>query len=229
MNASDNVDPIADDTNPFIAFTDVGINLILIMVFFVVAILTIAGIGQHKSAEKKLAQAKASDEEMEAAPYRRAMREFYRAVMHDMPRPIRPRHIDANYLNDPAGTQRWSFLSTSLFYPQTAELTPHGKTCLVEFARLLASHKDKWRRIRVEGHTMPPQRGERDDWELSAQRASVVARVFYGSGISPHFMAVAGRAGQAPYPEFPKWDPRNERVEIVIEFSLKTATGQPVK
>ncbi len=231
MLPSEQRDVLSDDTNPFIAFTDVGMNLILILAFFLAVVFALAGVGRQKDqgTQAHPVQPLAQHEEMEAAPYRRAMRLFYQAVMRDMSATSRPRHIDAKYLNDPSGTQRWSFLSTKLFYPQTAKLTPEGSTRLIEFARILVLHKDKWRRIRIEGHTMPPRPGERDDWELSAQRASVVARVFYASGISPYFIAVAGRAGQAPYPEFRKTDPRNERVEIVIEFALQTATGAPVR
>lgn len=194
--------------NPYIAFTDVGINLILILVFFVAAVLTIGRAGWEK------------------IRYQEPMERFKQAVHQKVPSPIRPTVLDPEKRNDPPGAQRWVFAGRQLFYSGTARLTPEGASSLIHFAQILSQHRDKWRRIRIEGHTIPPTPGERDDWELSAQRAAVVARVFHAEGRIPsYFLAVSGRAGQAPVDKANRWNPANERVEIVIEFSLMTAEG----
>lgn len=94
---------------------------------------------------------------------------------------------------------------------------------------MLRKHKDKWRRIRIEGHTLPPKLGEPDDWELSSKRAAVVARVFASKGHIPSYLlAVAGRAGQDPQNKERPTDPANERVEIIIEYAKMDARGIPL-
>jgi chemotaxis protein MotB len=202
-----------DETiNPYIAFTDVGMNLILVLLFFVAAVLSIGRSGWEK------------------VRYRHPMRDFYNAVQLQMPENVRPQHVSPEARNDPPGVQRWDFSGKMLFFPNTARLTPEGYRALVQFARILSRHKDKWRRIRIEGHTIPPVQWLHDDWELSASRAAVVARIFHAEGrIPPHFLVVSGRAGQAPVDKRNPANPRNERVEIAIEFSLRNAVGQPIR
>lgn len=199
-----------DFINPYIAFTDVGMNLILILVFFVAAVLSLGQSGWEK------------------VRYVHPMRRLYETVQK-MPPNIRPSHLDSAVRNDPPGVQRWSFSGKMLFYPNTANLTPDGYRSLIQFARILANHKDKWRRIRIEGHTIPPLLWRRDDWELSSSRAAIVARIFHAEGkIPPHFLVVSGRAGQSPIDKRNPTNPQNERVEIIIEFSAMSAEGRKI-
>jgi chemotaxis protein MotB len=201
-----------DSLNPYIAFTDVGINLILILVFFVAAVLTIGRAG------------------WERIRYKEPMEQFKRIVQRKMPASACPTPLEPEERNDPPGAQRWVFAGRTLFYPNTARLTPGGASSLVTFAKILSQHRDKWRRVRIEGHTVPPIPGQRDNWELSAQRAAVVARVFHAEGRIPsYFLAVSGRAGQAPIDKANRQNPANERVEIVIEFSLMSAEGKKLQ
>lgn len=201
-----------DSLNPYIAFTDVGINLILILIFFVAAVLTIGRTGWEK------------------IRYQEPMEQFKRAVHQRMAAAAGPEALEPEERNDPPGAQRWVFAGRRLFYPNTARLTPQGASSLMQFAKILGQHRDKWRRIRIEGHTIPPLPGQRDDWELSAQRAAIVARVFHAEGRIPsYFLAVSGRAGQAPVDKPNRLNPANERVEIVIEFSLMTAEGKKIQ
>lgn len=201
-----------ESINPYIAFTDVGINLILILVFFVAAVLTIGRAGWEK------------------IRYQEPMEQFRRAVVQKIPVAICPKALKPEERNDPPGAQRWVFAGRQLFYPNTAQLTPQGASSLIQFAKILGQHRDKWRRIRIEGHTIPPLPGQRDDWELSAQRAAIVARVFHAEGRIPsYFLAVSGRAGQAPVDKTNRQNPANERVEIVIEFSMMTAEGKKLQ
>lgn len=189
-----------DQLNPYIAFTDVVLNLVFILVFFVASVLVVSQVGWEEISTRVPQQQVAS------AVQRSGMTE-------------RPRLLDRRLRNDPPGVQRWAFAGgrVRLFEAGTARLTPGGQEVLVAFARILKSNRH-WRRIRVEGHTMPPRVG-RESWGLSAARAAEVARVFASEGKIPaNYLAVAGRGGQTPYLGDPL-DPRNERVEIVLEYA----------
>lgn len=187
-------------TNPYIAFTDVVLNLLMIILFVLAFLLAMGRPG------------------WEEGRYREPMQELQQAIAQ-LSSHMRPTLVSNTLRNDPPGVQRWMFSGKKLFYPKTSRLTPEGYRSVQEFAQILNQHRDKWRRIRIEGHTIPPRPGQRDDWELSAKRAAVVARIFYVEGkIEPYFLAVAGRAGQTPIDKANPENPANERVEIAIEF-----------
>lgn len=193
------------DVNYYIAFTDMAFTLVLVMVLVVVVVTVFGRVGwddiKYKEAQRTVAEAveTAYASRLDAAP-------------------------DQNHAkNDPAGAQRWVFDQSNLFEGGTARLTPQGRADLLRFAEVVREHQVLWRRLRIEGHTRPPRHpDERDDWGLSAGRAEEVARVFSGAGHIPAFrMAIAGRAGQNPrYPGQPD-NPANERVEILVEYSLR--------
>lgn len=206
MQSSYEVSPQqSDNVNPYIAFTDVALNLLLIILFVLAALLAMGRPG------------------WEEARYRESMQQLRQAVAQ-MPEQIRPQLVSNVLRNDPPGVQRWMFPGRSLFYPRTARLTPEGYKTIREFAYILSQHRDKWRRIRIEGHTIPPRPGQRDNWELSAKRAAVVARIFHADGrIQSYFLAVSGRAGQTPVDKTNPRNPANERVEVAIEFVAPTA------
>lgn len=108
-----------------------------------------------------------------------------------------------------------------MFTAGTATLSVQGQRSLVEFAKALRS-APRWRRIRVEGHSMPPASNQMESWDLSALRAAAVANVLVRDGRIPaNQIAVAGRGGQVKFNGDrgnPK-DPVNERVEVVVEFA----------
>lgn len=109
-----------------------------------------------------------------------------------------------------------------MFVGDTAALTPTGQAALVAFARVLREQGQYWKRIRIEGHTQTSRSNIPERWGLSAGRASAVAEAFYlRGGIAPNRLAVAARGGQTSY-DGQKFDPRNERVEIVVEYAQKT-------
>ncbi|MBC7288059.1 MAG: OmpA family protein, partial [Armatimonadetes bacterium] len=185
--------------NPFIALADMYMNLLLILCFFVAAVLAL------------------SHGFWEQAQYRALQTAFYASVMQELPRSLRP--MPYFWRHDPPGAQRWVFWQKRFFVPHTSQLTSEGREAFVRFARVVRKHADKWRRIRIEGHTLPPRPGEPDDWMLSAARAAAVAQIFHSQGHVPaHLLAVAGRAGQTPLSKDAPWNPDNERVEIIIEF-----------
>lgn len=186
--------------NPYIALADMYINLLLILCFFLAAVLSL------------------SHGFWEQARYRELQSIFYQGVMEELPRPLRP--MPYWWRHDPPGALRWVFWQKRFFMPRTSKLTPQGREAFVRFARVVRKHAGKWRRIRIEGHTLPPRPGQPDDWLLSAKRAVAVAQIFHAQGHIPaHFLAVSGRGGQNPLSKGDPYNPANERVEIIIEFT----------
>ncbi|MFC6804031.1 flagellar motor protein MotB [Deinococcus caeni] len=136
---------------------------------------------------------------------------------------MRPLLLSPAQRNDPPGAQRWVFRSQGMFQGNTAKLSPAGQAALVAFARVLRAEQVSWKRVRIEGHTQTSRPNTPERWDLSAVRASAVAEVFYlRGGISPNRLAIAARGGQTSYAGV-KFDPRNERVEIVVEYAQKSA------
>lgn len=193
-----------DGINPYIALADLLVNLVLILAFFVAAVNALGRAG------------------WEQVRYREQQQAFRHSVLVSLPPTLRPyEHLGKH---DPPGVQRWVFAERRLFTPGTASLTADGRHALVLFAGVVAHHRALWRRVRVEGHTRPPLPRAADDWELSAKRAAVVARILYAEGhIPPYYLAVAGRAGQNPIDKAWPADPANERVEILLEYAQQSA------
>ncbi|HEX2951387.1 MAG TPA: OmpA family protein [Armatimonadota bacterium] len=189
-----------ENVNPYIALADLAINLVLILAFFIAAVNAMGRAG------------------WEQVRYRDRQKEFRQSIVASLPIALRPYEHFGKH--DPPGVQRWVFSEQRLFVPGTTRITPGGRIGLVKFAGVLVKHRTLWRRVRVEGHTRPPINGSRDDWELSSARAAVVARILYAEGhIPPYNIAVAGRAGQNPIDRSNPKDPRNERVEILLEYA----------
>ncbi len=193
---------VEDGANPYIALADLAINLVLVLAFFVAAVNALGRAG------------------WEQIRYKDMQAEFRRAV-ETLPKAERPQENLGK--NDPPGVQRWVFSGSGLFKPGTAHFVQpvwQGSHPLASFARLLKENQRQWRRIRVEGHTKPPNPGAPDEWELSAARAAMVTKVIAVRGhIPPHFLAVAGRAGQDPMNKASPGDPSNERVEVLVEYT----------
>lgn len=202
------------------------INFVLVLVFFLAALTLLGRIGwdeiRYRDIQKEVRE--------------RIESELAGIMLHDHPLVIRNgQSVPLSRLrNDPPGAQRWAIYSEQLFRSGTVELTPDGKEKLKKLAKVLLDHhwqvkehyqgdewiKHTWRRIRIEGHTRPTQKGEQEKWTLSAGRAAAVANVLSGSGIPPWHIAVAARGGQTPFArELPHSDPRHERVEIVLEYA----------
>lgn len=192
------------DTNPYIAFSDLTLNLVFVLIFFVGGILAVGQAG------------------WEQVRYRKAQDVVAQAVK-EARLPARPLLLPPGQRNDPPGAQRWVvFAAQQMFVGDTAALTPQGQAALVAFARVLRAQGEYWKRVRIEGHTQTSRPDVPERWGLSAGRASAVAEAFYlRGGISPNRLAVAARGGQTPYAGV-KFDSRNERVEIVIEYAQQS-------
>ncbi len=205
--------------NPYIALSDLCITLILILAFFALAT-NLAGKGV-----------------LEKIRYRSMQEQFADRVMQE-PSLRRFVHEDRGR-NDPPGDQRWVF-SGSLFekttvmfgreHRQQVALSREGREAVISFARLLNEHRDKWRRIRIEGHSFQRSTVDPDDWMVCAKRAEEVLRVMYRGGrIEPNFLSISGRGSQATLYGHGAEDPENERVEIVLEYAGMAASGRSLR
>lgn len=229
---------LEQEVNPYIAFTDLMINFVLVLVFFLAGVSLLGRIGWDEVRYRDI------QKEVKA----RIEQQLSGVVIHDYP--YGARAPLSRHRNDPPGSQRWAIFSDQLFYPNSATLTPDGIQKLRKLAAVLLEHhrvmknmypQDRnseekewlnhtWRRIRIEGHTRPTLEKERENWKLSADRAVAVAEVLERSGIAPWYIAIAGRGGQTPFtnsrgPEYSPTDPRHERVEIILEYAAPRSPG----
>lgn len=202
-----------DTLNPYIALADLTINLIFVFVFMIAAILVVGEISRERE-QRRYKNAQALVKEAVA-----------RASLS-----VKPQILPPELRNDPPGAQRWVFSArstrgTPLFKDfNSAALTLRGQQSFAEFAALLRSQLGGFRRIRIEGHTIPPRQGDLDNWDLSARRAASVANLFATEGRIPtNYLAVAARGGQVLFNGSAgrRGDPANDRVEIVIEYNQK--------
>jgi chemotaxis protein MotB len=226
-----------DELNPYIGFTDLMINFVLVLVFFLSATSMLGRIGWDEVRYRDI-----QDE------VRKSIQRNLRDFMFDE-HPLESHNGNpvplSRYRNDPPGAQRWVIYGDQLFFPDSDRLTPYGKRKLKKLAEVLRKHHSEkervypvnkewlnhtWRRIRVEGHTRPTKLGESEDWYLSAARAAAVANMLSAHGIPPWFIAVAARGGQTPFTKnLPRDDSRHERVEIILEYAAprQASSGSP--
>lgn len=197
-------DSTAEPVNPYIALADSTLNLVLVLVLFIATVLLaiLQKEDTHKTSQATFVQA-----------------------VEAMPRALRPTGLDYAERNDPPGTQRWTFENHLLFKKGTDVLTPEGRRVLKAFIAVLARHGDVWRRVRIEGHTVRTANRQGDDWALATNRAAAVARLLTSGSckINARYIATAGRGGQARLRDYPDLDARQERVEIILEYSGQTA------
>jgi chemotaxis protein MotB len=213
-----------EEVNPYIAFTDLMINFVLVLIFFLAALTLLGRIGW---------------DEIRYRDIQEDVRKYFEEsqiediIVYNAEKPNGEKIPLSRYRNDPPGAQRWAIYSAQLFQANKAQLTPDGEKKVRELAKVLIQHhndakvkhgnewlKHTWRRVRIEGHTRPTQQGKREDWQLSAARAAAVANVLSGSGIPAWHIAVAARGGQTPFMRgIPPNDPRHERVEIILEYA----------
>lgn len=109
-----------------------------------------------------------------------------------------------------------------LFQTASIDINSEGKKALQKLAALLknnASGLDIW----VEGHTdnMPVTGVElpfKDNWQLSALRASVVTKILVNNGVSPQSIVAAGHGEYLPISSnnTVEGKSKNRRIEIVL-------------
>jgi len=197
-----------DSLNPYIALADTTLNLVLVLVLFIATVLLAIQLRENT--------------------YKDAREAFREAVERAIAPGERPRLIPYKIKNDPPGSQRWSFSQFTLFEAGSARFTPKGKLVLERFSSVLARYGNTYRRVRIEGHTLPTPAGGKDNWALATDRAAAAANLFTSQScaLSPYNLATAGRGGQDPIPGLSATDRRHERIEIVLEYSAQSAQAQ---
>jgi chemotaxis protein MotB len=108
-----------------------------------------------------------------------------------------------------------------LFETGEAELKPNGKALLDELANLLQNQPGN---LHIEGHTdNVPIATARfpSNWELSASRASSVARYLIGRSVNPDRFRAIGFADTKPRADnqTPEGRSKNRRVSLIIEMN----------
>jgi chemotaxis protein MotB len=117
-----------------------------------------------------------------------------------------------------------SLESALLFPPDEVELLPTMKPLLAEVAGIV---KGSDYPIIIEGHTddQPPKtEAYRDNWVISALRATAVVRFLIEEGqIDPARLSAYGYAGNKPVvPNYsPKDRARNNRIDLIIDSSSR--------
>jgi outer membrane protein OmpA-like peptidoglycan-associated protein len=234
--------------NPYLPLADIFINFTLILVLFGVAMaLTYSKTrANFEKAKEKYPDLAALDSVGGAGGAEGTGVEAFiqqQAELEQKIHGILGEEIEFQDRLDPAGVKRFEI--GHQYFDGTA-LTPQGRDVVRRIGQLLAAQDAQklYRRIRIEGHSMPPPPTGTDDewrWEFSLRLAKAVASVFRNEvGIPPHFFIISGRGGQSPKdkydprtgepnPRYDYTDPKHLRVEIVIEFAEKNALGEKTK
>ncbi|WP_375415924.1 OmpA family protein [uncultured Hymenobacter sp.] len=112
-----------------------------------------------------------------------------------------------------------------LFKSGSTKVDPKGQEALKKLAAVLQEQKDV--NVVVEGHTdnVPIARGTAgltDNWDLSALRATEIARLLTGSGVAPARVTASGRSQYVPVAanDSPQAKAQNRRTEIILTPKL---------
>jgi chemotaxis protein MotB len=206
--------PRSSSLNPYIAFTDLCLNLALVFLMVIPLVMLLGNRG------------------WEEVRYRDYQAELGAAVRRAFAGGTPP---EQRARNDAPGEQRWTFAGTTvpgreLFVvrrrgrrlEETATLAPAGKERLRAFARVLQQHRKLWHRVRIEAHTRQKRAGytgreEMESLNLSAERAAAVAHFLFAEcRIPPHRLAISGRGHQDPVDARHKDSERNDRVDLLV-------------
>ena len=111
-----------------------------------------------------------------------------------------------------------------LFKSGSTKVDPKGQEALKKLATVLQEQKDV--NVVVEGHTdnvpMRPTGGITDNWDLSALRATDIARLLTSSGVEPSRITASGRSQYVPVAgnSTPQDKALNRRTEIILTPKL---------
>ena len=111
-----------------------------------------------------------------------------------------------------------------LFKSGSTKVDPKGQEALKKLATVLQEQKDV--NVVVEGHTdNVPMRGTgaiQDNWDLSALRATDIARLLTASGVEPSRITASGRSQYVPVAgnSTPQDKALNRRTEIILTPKL---------
>lgn len=111
-----------------------------------------------------------------------------------------------------------------LFKSGSSKVDPKGQEALKKLATVLQEQKDV--NVVVEGHTdtvpMRATGGITDNWDLSALRATDIARLLTASGVEPSRITASGRSQYVPVAanDSPQNKALNRRTEIILTPKL---------
>jgi len=111
-----------------------------------------------------------------------------------------------------------------LFKSGSSKVDPKGQEALKKLATVLQEQKDV--NVVVEGHTdnvpMRPNGGIQDNWDLSALRATDIARLLTAGGVEPSRITASGRSQYVPVAanDSPQNKALNRRTEIILTPKL---------
>lgn len=111
-----------------------------------------------------------------------------------------------------------------LFKSGSSKVDPKGQEALKKLATVLQEQRDV--NVVVEGHTdnvpMRPTGGIQDNWDLSALRATDIARLLTASGVEPSRITASGRSQYVPVAanDTPQDKALNRRTEIILTPKL---------
>jgi len=184
----------------------------------------IAALGQEK--EQALQEKEQSIAEM---------KKTYNSLVGEMNDEIKKGEITITQLKDKLTV---NMVEQILFDSGSAEIKKNGKKVLDRVAEILIKVTDK--QVRVEGHTDNVPIGPRiagkfaTNWELSAARATTVARYLQDKGIDPKLLSAAGYSEYRPVASNDTEEGRatNRRIEIALipkEIDSATTSEGPNK
>jgi len=173
---------------------------------------------------ERLLRERASDleaeKEIEKERIAREMKKTYEERFTELMEEIKKGEIEITDIRDKLTI---TIVDRILFTSGSAAITKDGKGVLDKVARILKNIKDK--RIMVEGHTDNVPIGPQlaltypTNWELSAARATTVARYLQeNGGIDPKFLSATGFGEFRPVASNDNEEGRakNRRIEIIL-------------
>jgi chemotaxis protein MotB len=145
------------------------------------------------------------------------MKKTYDSLMGEMNQEIKKGEITITQLKDKLSV---NLVERILFDSGSAEIKKDGKKVLDRVAEILAKITDK--QVRVAGHTDNVPIGYRirekfpTNWELSAARATTVARYLQDKGINPGLLSACGYSEYRPVAsnDTEEGRTRNRRIEL---------------
>lgn len=208
MNPSSDAD--RGDVQVWPSYTDVAMNIILILLMYLFAQALVASQSTAGMAEIRRRQMNLEESLMRAVPA-----EMRSAL--DIRR-------DGNLL-------RLAFSDGVLFDPSQADLLQQGEDLLKWVGRVLLNKSKTFMSIQIEGHTdNKPIHTDKfpSNWELSSARATSVVRFLQDSaGIEAGKLTAMGYSEYHPVAdnETEEGRARNRRIEMVVVYSLLREDG----
>jgi len=198
------------------------LRFIIAAVVFIIIFTTIHGKNREIDSLKKQVASLTEEKDDAIEEKERSLKEVkntYDNLMAEMKQEIKNGEITITQLK---GKLSVSLVDQILFDSGSAEIKKGGKRILDRVTEILKKVTDK--QIRIEGHTDNVQLSRRiratfaSNWELSAARATTVARYLQMKGIEPKLLSASGFSSYRPIAKnnTEAGRARNRRIEIVL-------------